>query len=101
MSPVQSVTDVPVHSSLRKAWFPCFLRGAHEITVALLLRVLVPGGNETVTELYAWAQLVAGPTFDRSTIRRRRLVPQARMGSSQFLLANVEAQSGDGILVPL
>jgi len=28
MFPVQSVTDVPVHSLLRKVWLPCFVRSA-------------------------------------------------------------------------
>jgi hypothetical protein len=28
MSPVQCVTDVPVHSLLSKVWFPCFARSA-------------------------------------------------------------------------
>jgi hypothetical protein len=46
MSPVQNVTHVPVHSSLRRAWFPC-RREARKMRLVsvLLMRVGVAGGK--------------------------------------------------------
>ncbi len=52
MSLVQNVTHVPVHSPLRKAWFPCWARSAGNASVvAFASRVGVEGKNEGVTKL--------------------------------------------------
>ena len=65
MSPVQSVTDVTVHSPLRKVWFPCWARSAGDRTSLLLLQ----WGRRCGQERDCYETLCSDPVRRLSNIR--------------------------------